>query len=231
MFNRHRGNLLLENVTLLTVCATNTSAAAAALMKSKERISFGAVKLLSHEKPKGLNQDIEFTEIRRLRLRDTGIDDYSYFMIYDLWKYVSTDFCLVIQGDGYVVNPKSWQNDFFEYDYIGAPWPIRDNSYIDPFGNPQQVGNGGFSFRSKKLLTVPQNNEVVWDVNASSFYKNFGSGSLNEDGNICVHNKHIYEKAGCKFAPVDVAVHFSQELPVPEAHGVKPFGFHRYLPK
>ena len=55
--------------------------------------------------------------------------------------------------------------------------------------------------------------------------------AYNEDGNICVHNKHLFEKHGVKFAPVEVAVRFSQELPVPESEGITPFGFHRYLPR
>ena len=32
------------------------------------------------------------------------------------------------------------------------------------------------------------------------------------DGNVCVHNRHIYIENSCKFAPVEVAVKFSQEL-------------------
>ena len=55
--------------------------------------------------------------------------------------------------------------------------------------------------------------------------------SFAEDGNICVHNKHVYEAAGCIFAPLDVAMSFSRELPIPEYDGRKTFGFHRYLPK
>ena len=34
---------------------------------------------------------------------------------------------------------------FFDYDYIGAPWP---NNFVN------RVGNGGFSLRSKKFLEL-----------------------------------------------------------------------------
>ena len=51
-----------------------------------------------------------------------------------------------------------------------------------------------------------------------------------EDGNICVHNRHIYEVLGCKFAPVEVAARFSQEKQTPETLGIIPFGFHSILP-
>ena len=46
---------------------------------------------------------------------------------------------------------------------------VKD-SYIDPFGNQHQVGNGGFSLRSKKLLEVPTKVEVPWETNNSDFY-------------------------------------------------------------
>jgi hypothetical protein len=135
-----------------------------------------------------------------------------------------------VQADGFVIHPESWTDEFLDYDYIGAPWPLRKDAYVDPFGVHQRVGNGGFSLRSRKLLTVPTRHEVAWDVNESSLYRNFDSGLLHEDGNICVHNRHVYEADGCVFAPVDVAVRFSQEHYVPEARGVTPFGFHRYMP-
>jgi hypothetical protein len=57
-----------------------------------------------------------------------------------------------------------------------------------------------------------------------------GVVNYHEDGNICVHNRHIYEKEGCKFAPIDVAVRFSQENRIPECEGITPFGFHYRLP-
>ena len=83
--------------------------------------------------------------------------------------------------------------------------------------------------RSKKLLEVPNNHEVVFEVNVGDFYKHMNANIYNEDGNICVHNRHIYEKAGCKFAPVSVAAKFSHENPCAETEGVKPFGFHKHI--
>ena len=123
-----------------------------------------------------------------------------------------------------------WSDDFLEWDYIGAVWPFRNDAFIDPFGNHQRVGNGGFTLRSRKVLEVPQIEDIPFEVNEGTFYKHMNAGAYNEDGNICVHNRHLFKKHGVKFAPIDVAVRFSQELPVPEATGIKPFGFHRYLP-
>ena len=84
---------------------------------------------------------------------------------------------------------------------------------------------------SKKLLDVPNKVEVPWEVNNSDFYK-MPPGVVNYhgDGNVCVHNRHIYIENSCKFAPVEVAVKFSQETRIPECEGIIPFGFHYRLP-
>ena len=52
----------------------------------------------------------------------------------------------------------------------------------------------------------------------------------NEDGNICVHNRHLYEKIGCKFSPIELAAKWSHEIRLSEYAHIVPFGFHRNLP-
>ena len=39
-----------------------------------------------------------------------------------------------------------------QYDYIGAPWRVKQDAYVDPFGNHQRVGNGGFSLRNTQIM-------------------------------------------------------------------------------
>ena len=152
-------------------------------------------------------------------------------MIYQLYKHVSTEFCITVQHDGFIINPDSWTNEFLSYDYIGAPWPIKDDAYIDPFNNHIRVGNGGFSLRSQKLLNVPQQTNIPFEVNTDNFYKHMNANCYNEDGNICVHNRHLYEKIGCKFAPIELAAKWSHETHLSEYAHIVPFGFHRNLPR
>ena len=83
---------------------------------------------------------------------------------------------------------------------------------------------------SKKLLDVPKNKHIEWNVNQGNFYNHMNANNFAGDGNVCVHNRHIYEESGCKFAPLEVAVRFSQEKKVPEAEGITPFGFHYFYP-
>ena len=222
--------ILLPQVTLISLAAIGVEDTIEAMVKSQAGVKFGASKLVTPVRPEFVPKSIQWEQSPMLRLRGPGIDDYSHYCLYNLWRHVDTEFALVVQADGYVINPEMWQESFLEYDYIGAPWPILENAYVDPFGKHQQVGNGGFSLRSRKLMITPQSHHIEWDVNTGDFYKHMNANSLAEDGNICVHNKHVFEAAGCRFAPIQVAVHFAQELSIPESKGVTPFGFHRYKP-
>ena len=149
----------------------------------------------------------------------SNIDEYSYNMIYKLSDYIDTDHALIIQSDGFIINKNSWMEEFYNYDYIGAPFPLpNDNfSYRDKMGNIFRVGNGGFSFRSKKLIDLANKLNLEW----KPFH-----GFYNEDGFICAMNRHIYEENGCVFAPLEIAKYFSHESNIPEIIGIEPFGFH-----
>ena len=45
----------------------------------------------------------------------------SWFMLFMLWRVVHTDFALVVQDDGWVLDGKLWRDEYLNYDYIGAP--------------------------------------------------------------------------------------------------------------
>lgn len=218
----------LPTVTLVCVTGIDIENAIFALSKSISNLEFSAVKLIGPSAPKFLPNGIQFEKAHNSQLN--SIDAYSHYVLYDLWRHVETEHCLVIQADGFVINPTHWTDEFLKYDYIGAPWLISESAYIDPFGNHQRVGNGGFSLRSRKLLTAPQHIDIPWDVNSNDFYRHMNVGLLSEDGNICVHNRHLFEKHGCVFAPLEVACRFSIENRLPEHKGLKPFGFHKRLP-
>ena len=216
----------LPNVTLFCISSNNVKGALFALQHSMKSIKYGAVKLITHEDPGNLPNGIRFSQCYEIK----SIHDYNYYCIYNLSQHIETDYCLLVQPDGFVINSDKWDDDWFNYDYIGAPWSEAPDAYFDPWGKQHRVGNGGFSFRSKKLLDVPKRAYIHFDVNWGNFYKHMNVGSTSEDGNICVHNRHIYEALGCKFAPLEVAARFSHERPLPETEGTTPFGFHYFLP-
>lgn len=68
---------------------------------------------------------------------------YNNFVINELIKYLKNDYFILMQYDGYVIDPSQFSDEFFKYDYIGAPWPWHKTN---------NIGNGGFSWRSKKLM-------------------------------------------------------------------------------
>ena len=224
----------LPNVTLISIDTTDDlSGTLNAVYTSMKGINFGNVKIITtkeHIKNNSslTNENFIFEEsIVDIK----NYKDYNHYVIYNLHNHVNTSHCLLVQPDGFVLFPEKWDNSWLEYDYIGAPWAYVEDAYIDPFGNHHRVGNGGFSLRSRKFLEVPTKVEVPWETNNSNFYwMPEGVVNYHEDGNVCVHNRHIFIEQGCEYAPVEVAVKFSQETRVPECDGIIPFGFHYNLP-
>jgi tetratricopeptide (TPR) repeat protein len=132
----------------------------------------------------------------------TGRAAYSHFVIKDLLRHIETKHVLLIQWDGYVVSPAAWSNDFLDHDYIGARWGFRKDAH--------NVGNGGFSLRSRRLL------EALQDPEIDRFEP--------EDDMICRRYRPLLEsRHGMRFAPADVADRFSFETTYPPG---KTLGFH-----
>jgi hypothetical protein len=134
-------------------------------------------------------------------LRDSAA--YSRFMLKSLVDHVATDRVQVVQWDGYVVNPAAWSDAFLEYDYIGAKWWFR------PEGS--NVGNGGFSLRSRRLLEALRDPAITTD------------GA--EDAKIGIQSRPLLEQRyGIRFAPSSVADAYAFEGELPSG---REFGFHR----
>lgn len=191
--------LKLPNITLIALTCRDFEDHKKAFDKSCEGIEFGGVKLIWDEKIK-------------------SIDDWNRKILYELYNYVDTEYALLIHADGYVINPHLWNPEWLEYDYIGAPWPLPqdDYSYRTPSGEIVRVGNS-VSLRSKKMLVAPTWLGLEW----KPYF-----GNTNEDGFLCCHNREILEGVGMKFAPIDVAKHFSKENELPENKGLETFMFH-----
>ena len=206
----------LNDITLLTVTSVDVDAAKNALVISSEFCTFGSIKILSPKKPSNLPAAIEHISIPTIDFLG-----YSKFIIEDLHKYVDTDFCLIVQADGFVINPQAWNTEFLKYDYIGAPWPqvVRLNNSAQGFSfDRNRVGNGGFSLRSKKLL----------EVCAEIRFDELNLPIKSEDMVIC---HYFYEEmllAGIRFAPINLASKFSIESHIPDLNTAlsSSFGFH-----
>ena len=206
----------LPQVTLVAMATTNIYATVRALIYSSRKIKFGRILLISHIKPWYLPKKIDF----EYTSPNKDVYEWCHKIIYELHKYITTDYIILIHDDGFIVNPEKWQDKFLNYDYIGAPWPIpKDDSFLDANGNLVRVGNS-VSLRSKKILELPSKLNLPWEDE--------NIGNYHEDGFLCCKNKLLLEKYGVKFAPIEVAKYFSHETMVPEIEGIKPFAFHKW---
>jgi hypothetical protein len=158
------------------------------------------------------NDVVLFTDAARVELPEGGRIvrigplrsgfDYSEFMLRGLAEHIRTDHCLVVQWDGFILDARQWQNQFLEFDYIGARWP--------QFSDGKDVGNGGFSIRSRKLLDACRDPQFVL-----SHPEDVAIGRINRD--------YLEQERGITFADRETADAFAFERVAP----VGPtFGFH-----
>ena len=199
----------LKNVTLCTVSSIYIEQHLRALRYSSQYFKFGQTKFISD---KEINEHgIEWVKSPEIKSQQ----DYSFFMVNNLFQYINTDFVLIVQADGFIINPHKWTDIFLEYDYIGAPWP---NEPQWGFTGDTRVGNGGFSLRSKKLIELP--------VQLNFKNRTMDVDTWHEDAFYCIHNRNLLESYGCKFSPLEIAKHFSHEIHETDLENIEPFGFH-----
>lgn len=190
------GKKRIPRTTLLCVDTLNHELAARAMTFSLAQCEFDRAILLT-------DRDLDVPGVEVVRIPTlTGRGDYSQWMLRGLLPYVSTDYVLVIQWDGYVLHTDSWTDRFLDYDYVGARWWHDDLN----------VGNGGFSLRSRRLL------ETLAAMNPTL------EPDENEDAAICRRLRPVLEERhAISFAPEVVADRFAIER---VGTNPRPFGFH-----
>lgn len=147
------------------------------------------------------------------------IGSLSAFMLFEFPKLIDTDYVILVQEDGFAVNPHHWTDEFFNYDFVGAPWPIWLRLLMKPrFNLKRAVGSGGFSLRSQKWLqagmSVSGYNGAAEDVFALR-------RSLNHWTNV-----------GCRVAPIQIAKRWSIEHRLendPRWNIENTFGWHGHI--
>lgn len=198
--------LSLNDVTLCAVDTINAQLAARALDKSLSQCAFGDAILFSDVT---VPTQARIATIDRLHSREA----YSAFLLKQLAHHITTPWVLVVQWDGYVLDAKRWSEAFRECDYIGARWIHHDDG--------MNVGNGGFSLRSARLLHALQDTRFAIPADPV------------EDDLICrTWRPQLEADYGIRFASADVAARFSYEYgdvssPTFGFHGA--FNMWRYL--
>lgn len=177
--------IALPQVTLCAVSSTNVAATIQALDICLTQADVARALLLTDSPVKLNNPRITVVPIDRI----ASSRAYSDFLLTRLVDYVDTSHCLIVQWDGHMLDAARWRPEFLDYDYIGASWP--------QFADSHNVGNGGFSLRSRQLMRL---------CRASDFQPRHP-----EDIAIGRVNRGWLESQGMRFAPRAIADLFSAE--------------------
>jgi hypothetical protein len=213
---------MIDNPTFAIVCIEQKADKQADAIYALNRTAFclpfkRCSKILISPFSLGSFEDIKHINQRQLGPMTTEVGFVlNRFILRDLPSLLSgVDFFIMVQSDGYAVNQHAWCNDFLDYDYIGAPLPLWQVMCISPLHPSRRVGSGGFSLRSRKWyelgLTAPVFTGGCEDIFCS-----------------ITHLRH-WTDAGCKVAPVRLALRWCMEHQLEDYPGHSPsnsFGFH-----
>lgn len=177
--------LSLPQVTLCAVTSVNVAATVRALETSAVQVDFAQILLLTDVVVCPDHPAIRVVPIAPLRSSAA----YSDFLLTNLLDHVQTSHCMIAQWDGHLLDAARWDPAFLDYDYIGASWPQFDDGH--------DVGNGGFSLRSRRLMAL---------CRAAPFVPLHP-----EDVAIARLNRDWLEQQGMRFAPRELADAFATE--------------------
>lgn len=153
--------------------------------------------------------DHVFSGVEQVRIPQSSLREYNTWCQRGIAETFDTDHVMIFQWDGFPLNPELWEDVFLDCDYIGSPWPTaihwRPKAGL-------QVGNGGFSIRTRKFYDTLARYPV---------------SHSNEDTYISCTLRPQLEADGIRFAPLDVAKRFGVEHMFNRTDGIrKSFGFH-----
>lgn len=181
----------LANASLVIIDCRNYAQALAALKKAMDQMVFEKVLFLTDIDIPNIPDDIEIKKIPAIRSKD----EYSVFVLKQLFKYIETDYFLLTQWDAEILDPTQWDDDFYNYDYIAASWPFETDGL--------SVGCGGFSWRSKRLHVALGTDDMILPIPP-------------EDVTICrIYRRYLEAKYGFKWASEELADKFAFELKAP----------------
>jgi len=192
------GRLDLSKVTLVVVATRGHEMTRIAVRDCIQRARFGGVLIYTDAPGR-----VQIDGARYVEVPDwPNKVEAGKFYYTEAMAGVETPFGLLIEWDGGICDPSKWRNDFFEYDYVGAPWVISDNL---------KVGNGGFTLMSKRLGDFIYANRAEY-------------APCTTDWELCRTLRPRLEQAGgFRWAPVDVAADFAWEL---GPRSMNNFGYH-----
>jgi len=131
-----------------------------------------------------------FSPLHGFKKQFVNGSEYSQWVIKNLPYEIESEYYLIMQWDGFIVNPNKWNTDFLKYDYLGGGGGLQ---------------NGGFSLRkTSKMRKLSNIKYCDYFGNEDSFYslffndvcKNVNKNDDRFDENFykeCVENEWIYK--------------------------------------
>lgn len=205
---------LHDQLTVVAIYGhSDGSSALPSLRRSVHQLPGSRGLLLSLTRPRELPDGIEWRQIGPL-----SYVQYSIFVMHCLHTFILTDFCLLVQDDGWVIDGCNFLPEYYTFDYIGAPCHVArvGNELIQGFRwtdmpDAVVVQNGGFSLRSRRFLGTPSREGIVYEPSSTW-------PRMNEDIQLGCMARAAMEKRGIRYAPVALALHFSVEYLGPGVH-------------
>jgi hypothetical protein len=227
-----------SNLTVVTVTGEagpdGAAAAVPSLVHSTAQLPGARALMISPDRPPALPAHVEHR-----RVKPFGYIGYSLFILYCLEFFIETDFALIVQKDGWILDAANWRDEFRNYDYIGAP--SVSGMTIDAEGvrmlhngftwqafvgrtdvQLYPVYNGGLSLRSRRLLTAPRRLGLTMNIGPPNVHRGGEAPSPlfemdwpwaqhTEDTQLCAYMREPLEADGIRFAPLELALDFSFE--------------------
>jgi len=202
------------DLTIVAIYGHNDgSSAIPSLVHSLRELPGSKGLLISPDRPATLPDHIAWKQTAPL-----DYYQYSIFCMYALQHYIETEYCLVVQDDGWVLNGENFTDVYYEYDYVGAPTHMGIKGEQAFFNFTWQtetdvtvVQNGGFSLRSRKFLQAPSKHGILHKLFNVQPY-------INEDVQLSGLLRPQLENVGVRYAPNHIAKQFSVEYLGPGFH-------------
>lgn len=197
--------LHLPTVTLVLIDCLNVDRSIKVLEHCKQKVDFGAVKFLTSI-PTDYPHAVKIVPLNSLIA-------YSIFMLTRFHNYIDTEHVQIIQRDGWILNPQSFDQSWLELDFIG---PL--------FMQMNRCGSGGFSLRSKKIMQDIAEVMPKWDGTQRDAEKIQSHINFYEDGELTLTQ---FSK-NYKIATNEQAAKYGQGGNRNPAYFEEfPYGFHR----
>lgn len=189
-----------SDITVVSVAGRQRGAIGAALsvQLSAHELPGSRALLISPERPAHLP-----LWVRHVPVQPFGAMPYNVFMLHALYRFIDTDYALVVQDDGWVVSGRHWRQAYFDCDYVGAPVSPAPDVDAEP------ILGGAFSLRSQRLMRAPAALGLPTAIPPP--HPHCASDVPPEDAWLCIGARQVLEAHGVRFATLDLARSFAIE--------------------